>query len=215
RSQQKYAAAKASGFFDDEIMPVMVSRGRKQPAVLFTEDEHPRPEITPESLSCLSPLFPGGVTTAGNASGINDGAAVLFIGDRAAGEKAGIKPMARILAGASVGVQPRLMGTGPAYAIPKALQRANLTLNDMDIIEINEAFSSQMLGCLHLLGVAVDDARVNPNGGAIAVGHPLGASGARLALSTARELQRRGGRYAVISLCIGVGQGLAVIIERV
>ena len=146
---------------------------------------------------------------------MNDGAAALLIGSQAAGEKHGLKPMARILSAAVAGVEPRIMGVGPVDAINKALARAGLSLADMDIIEINEAFASQVLGCLKGLDVAFDDPRVNPNGGAIAVGHPLGASGARLALCTARELQRSGKRYAVISLCIGVGQGLAIVIERV
>jgi acetyl-CoA C-acetyltransferase len=155
------------------------------------------------------------VVTAGNASGINDGAAALLVGSRAAGEKAGKVPMVRILSAAVAGVEPRVMGIGPVYAIRKALDRAGLKLSDMDIIEINEAFASQVLGCLKLLELPFDDARVNPNGGAIALGHPLGASGARLALTTSRELARRNGRYAVVSLCIGVGQGLAVVLERV
>ena len=139
----------------------------------------------------------------------------MLIGSAAVGERAGAKPIARILAGAASGVEPRIMGVGPAYAIPKALERAGLTLADMDIIEINEAFAPQVLGCLKLMDVGFDDPRVNPNGGAIAIGHPLGASGARLAWSVARQLQRTNGRYAAISLCIGVGQGLAIIIERV
>jgi acetyl-CoA C-acetyltransferase len=160
-----------------------------------------------ESLAKLKALQEGGVVTAGNASSLNDGAAALLIGNRAAGDKAGVKPVARILAGAAAGVEPRVMGLGPAYAIPKALERAGLTLADMDVIEINEAFAAQVLGCLKMLDVSFDDPRVNPNGGAIAIGHPLGASGARLVLSAARELQRRNGRYAVVSLCIGVGQG--------
>jgi acetyl-CoA C-acetyltransferase len=155
------------------------------------------------------------VVTAGNASGVNDGAAALLIGSRKWGEKRGKKPIARILAAASAGVEPRIMGVGPAYAIPKALERAKLQLKDMDIIEINEAFASQVLGCLALMKVDFKDPRVNPNGGAIAIGHPLGASGARLALTVARELQQSGGKYAAVSLCIGVGQGLAVILERV
>jgi acetyl-CoA acetyltransferase family protein len=154
------------------------------------------------------------VVTAGNASGVNDGAAALLIGSKAWGLKNSRKPMAKILAAASAGVEPRIMGVGPAYAIPLALQRANLKLKDMDIIEINEAFASQVLGCLKLMEVDFKDPRVNPNGGAIAIGHPLGASGARLALTVARELQQSGGRYAAVSLCIGVGQGLAVILER-
>lgn len=214
-SQSKFAAAQASGFFEGEIMPIEVPTGKKTPPKLVSVDEHPRADTTVESLGKLRALFEGGVVTAGNASGVNDGAAAMFVGSREIGEKAGAKPMARILSGAAVGVEPRIMGVGPAYAIPKALERAGLTLKDMDVIEINEAFASQVLGCLKLMNVAFDDPRVNPNGGAIAVGHPLGASGARLALTACRELERRGGRYAVLSLCIGVGQGLAVVIERV
>jgi len=213
-SQARFAAAQASGFMAGEIMPVEVPTDRKTPPLIVAEDEHPRPDSSAESLARLKPLFAGGVTTAGNASGINDGAAAMLIGNRKIGETAGIAPMARILAGAAAGVDPRIMGIGPAVAIPKALNRAGLSLNDMDVIEINEAFAAQVLGCLKLMDIAFDDERVNPNGGAIAVGHPLGASGARLALTAARELQRRNGRYAVISLCIGVGQGLAVVIER-
>jgi acetyl-CoA C-acetyltransferase len=151
--------------------------------------------------------------TAGNASGINDGAAVLLLGSRAAGERAGLRPLARILAAGAAGVEPRLMGLGPVFAIPRALERAGLSLAQMDLIEVNEAFASQALACLKLLGLPFDDARVNPNGGAIALGHPLGASGARLALTAARELRRSGGRHAVVSLCIGVGQGLAMVLE--
>jgi acetyl-CoA C-acetyltransferase len=214
-SQARFEAARASGFLAGEIMPVEVPTGKKTPPRVVAEDEHPRPDSSFESLSKLRALHEDGVVTAGSASGVNDGAAVMFVGSRAIGERAGVKPIARILAGAAVGVEPRVMGVGPAYAIPKALERAGLTLADMDIIEINEAFSAQVLGCLKLMNVAYDDPRVNPNGGAIAVGHPLGASGARLALTTARELQRRKGRYAAISLCVGVGQGLAVIIERI
>jgi acetyl-CoA C-acetyltransferase len=214
-SQAKYAAAKEAGFYDGEILPISVPSGRKVPPLVVAEDEHPRPDTPFETLTKLKPLFEGGVVTAGNASGLNDGAAAVLIGSAAVGERAGARPLARILAGAAAGVAPRIMGVGPAYAIPKVLERAGLTLADMDIIEINEAFAPQVLGCLKLMDVAFDDPRVNPNGGAIAIGHPLGASGARLALSVARELQRRNGRYAAISLCIGVGQGLAIIIERV
>lgn len=214
-SQARYAAAKAAGFHAGEILPIAVPTGRKTPPVMVFEDEHPRPDSSFETLSGLKPLFPGGVVTAGNASGINDGAAALLIGSAAAGERAGVKPLARILAGAVSGVEPRIMGVGPARAIPRALARAGLSLADMDVIEINEAFAPQVLGCLRLLGLAADDPRVNPNGGAIAIGHPLGASGARLALSTARELQRRQGRHAVLSLCIGVGQGIALVLERI
>ncbi|WXL24290.1 3-oxoadipyl-CoA thiolase [Ectopseudomonas mendocina] len=214
-SQAKFEAARQSGFFAEEIVPVSVPTGRKTPPAVIAEDEHPRPQSDMAALTKLRPLFENGVVTAGNASGVNDGAAALLIGSQAAGEKHGLKPMARILSAAAAGVEPRIMGVGPVEAINKAVARAGLTLSDMDIIEINEAFASQVLGCLKGLNIAFDDPRVNPNGGAIAVGHPLGASGARLALSTARELQRSGKRYAVISLCIGVGQGLAMVIERV
>jgi acetyl-CoA C-acetyltransferase len=214
-SQSRYARALADGFFAGEITPVEVPTGRKTPPRIVSADEHPRPQSGFDVLQGLKPLQEGGVVTAGNASGINDGAAALFIGNRTVGEQAGTAPMARILSGAVAGVEPRVMGLGPAYAIPKALERAGLTLADMDVIEINEAFAPQVLGCLQLLGLAFDDARVNPNGGAIAIGHPLGASGARIALTAARELQRRNGRYAVVSLCIGVGQGIALVIERV
>lgn len=213
-SQSRYAAAKASGFFQGEILPIEVVTNKKAPPCIVSEDEHPRPETTFETLTGLKALYEGGVTTAGNASGVNDGAAAMFIGNKAVGEKAGAKPIARILAGAASGVEPRIMGIGPAFAIPKALQRAGLTLADMDVIEINEAFAAQVLGCLKLMDIPFNDSRVNPNGGAIALGHPLGASGARILLSTIRELEHRGGKYGVVSLCIGVGQGLAVVIER-
>jgi len=215
-SQQKYATAEKEGFYEGEILPVQLPGKKKDAAPeVFKTDEHPRRDATIDALKKLKPLFEGGVVTAGNASGVNDGAAALVIGSKAWGLKNNKKPMAKILAAASAGVEPRIMGVGPAYAIPLALQRANLKLADMDIIEINEAFASQVLGCLKLMDVDFKDPRVNPNGGAIAIGHPLGASGARLALTTARELQQSGGRYAAVSLCIGVGQGLAVILERV
>jgi acetyl-CoA C-acetyltransferase len=212
-SQQKYAKAEKEGFYKGEIKPVTVP-SRKEP-VIVDADEHPRRDSSMDALAKLKPLFEGGVVTAGNASGVNDGAAALVIGSLKWGEKRGKKPIARILAAASAGVEPRIMGVGPAYAIPRALERCNLKLGAMDIIEINEAFASQVLGCLKLMDVDFKDPRVNPNGGAIAIGHPLGASGARLALTVARELQQSGGRYAAVSLCIGVGQGLAVILERV
>ena len=215
-SQQKYATAEKEGFYAGEILPITLpSRKKDAPGEKFAADEHPRRDSTMEGLAKLKPLFEGGVVTAGNASGVNDGAAALLIGSRAWGEKRGKKPIARIRAAASAGVEPRIMGVGPAYAIPRALERANLKLSEMDIIEINEAFASQVLGCLKLMNVDFKDPRVNPNGGAIAIGHPLGASGARLALTVARELQQSGGKYAAVSLCIGVGQGLAVILERV
>lgn len=215
QSQARYEKARRSGFFKDEILPVDVPQGRKKPPLLVSEDEHPRPESTTEALAGLRPLFEDGVVTAGNASGINDGAAALIIGSRDAGERAGIKPRARIVSAAIAGVPPRVMGLGPVPASEKALARAGLTLNDMDVIEINEAFAAQVLGCTTKLGLDPADPRLNPNGGAIAVGHPLGASGARIALTATRQLEQIGGRYALISLCIGVGQGIAAVIERV
>ncbi|MDO7428601.1 3-oxoadipyl-CoA thiolase [Acinetobacter baumannii] len=215
QSQAKYQKAKEEGFFANEITPIEVFQGKKLPPKLVSEDEHPRPSSTVEALTKLKPLFEGGVVTAGNASGINDGAATLLIGSEAAGQKYGLKPMAKILSAAAAGIEPRIMGAGPIEAIKKAVARAGLTLDDMDIIEINEAFASQVLSCLKGLNVDFNDPRVNPNGGAIAVGHPLGASGARLALTVARELIRRKKKYAVVSLCIGVGQGLAMVIENV
>ncbi len=215
-SQQKYASAEKEGFYKGEIMGVALpSKKKEAPAEQMTADEHPRRDSTLEALAKLKPLFEGGVVTAGNASGVNDGAAALLIGSRKWGEKHGKKPLARIRAAASAGVEPRIMGVGPAYAIPRALERAGLQLKDMEIIEINEAFASQVLGCLKLMNVDFKDRRVNPNGGAIAIGHPLGASGARLALTVAREMQQSGAKHAAVSLCIGVGQGLAVILERV
>jgi acetyl-CoA C-acetyltransferase len=214
-SQAKYEAARAAGFFKDEIIPIEVPQGRKKPPVVVAEDEHPRPQSTIDALAGLRPLFEGGVVTAGNASGINDGAAALVVGNRAIGEKFGIAPRVRIIAGAVAGVEPRVMGLGPVFAIRKALARAGLTLADMDIIEINEAFATQVLGCLKMLEIDFADSRVNPNGGAIAVGHPLGASGARIAISTMRQMERSGAKYAAISLCIGLGQGVAAILERV
>jgi acetyl-CoA C-acetyltransferase len=214
-SQQKYAKAESEGFYKGEIHALSLPAKKKDaPPTLIDADEHPRRDSTLESLQKLKPLFEGGVVTAGNASGVNDGAAALLIGSKAWGTRNDKKPLAKILSAASAGVEPRIMGVGPAYAIPLALQRAGLKLKDMDIIEINEAFASQVLSCLRLMEVDFKDPRVNPNGGAIAIGHPLGASGARLALTVARELQQSGGRYAAVSLCIGVGQGLAVILER-
>jgi acetyl-CoA C-acetyltransferase len=214
-SQEKYAKAKAAGFYTGEILPVSVPGAKKGTTASVDQDEHPRPNTTLERLAELKPIYADGVVTAGNASGINDGAAALLIGTKAAGAKAGKAPMARIISAAIAGVPPRVMGLGPVPASQKALERAGKTLKDMDVIEINEAFASQVLGCLKLLGVDYADSRVNPNGGAIAIGHPLGASGARLALTAIRELERRQGRYALVSMCIGVGQGIAAVIERV
>jgi acetyl-CoA C-acetyltransferase len=214
-SQAKYEVARADGFFTDEIIPVEVPMGRKKPPVTVDADEHPRPQSTVDVLSGLRTLFDDGVVTAGNASGINDGAAALIVGSKAVGEKYGVKPRVRIIAGGVAGVEPRVMGFGPVFAIRKALSRSGLELSDMDIIEINEAFAPQVLGCLRMLEVDFSDSRVNPNGGAIAIGHPLGASGARIAITAMRQLERTGGRYAAISLCIGIGQGVAAILERV
>jgi len=214
-SQQKYARANDAGFFKNEINPVIIAQGKGKADVVVASDEHPRPQTSLESLQKLKPLFSDGVTTAGNASGINDGAAALVIASREVGDKAGLRPIARILASAVAGVPPRVMGFGPVPASKKALERAGLELKDIDVIEINEAFAAQVLACLKGLGLAFEDSRVNPNGGAIAVGHPLGASGARLALTATRQLQRSGGRYGLVSMCIGVGQGIALVLERV
>ena len=214
-SQQKYAIARGEGFFAGEISPVEMPPTRKGPVPPVAEDEHPRPATDLETLAKMRALYEGGVTTAGNASGVNDGAVALIVGSKEAGDKAGAKPIARVIASAAAGVPPQIMGIGPVAASQKALARAGLQIKDMDVIEINEAFAAQVLSCLKGLGVALDDKRVNPNGGAIAVGHPLGASGARLALTAARQLQRSGGRYALVSLCIGGGQGMAAILERV
>ena len=214
-SQKKYAKAESEGFYKGEIMAIALPAKKKDaPPALVDADEHPRRDSTMESLAKLKPLYEGGVVTAGNASGVNDGAAALIVASRKWGERNGKKPIAKILSAASAAVEPRIMGVGPAYAIPKALERAGKALKDMDIVEINEAFASQVLACLKLMNVDFKDPRVNPNGGAIAIGHPLGCSGARLALTVARELQQSGGSYAAVSLCIGVGQGLAVILQR-
>ncbi|PVZ78234.1 acetyl-CoA C-acyltransferase [Serratia sp. S1B] len=213
-SQAKYERAKQAGFFDDEILAIEIPQDKKQPPKIFDKDEHPRPTSDFNTLQKLNPLFENGVVTAGNASGINDGAAALIIGNENVAQKYGIKPLAKILSSAVSGVEPRIMGVGPIEAIKTAIKRANLTLEDMDIIEINEAFASQVLSCLKGLNIDFNDPRINPNGGAIAIGHPLGCSGARLTLTAARELQRNNKRYAVVSLCIGVGQGLAMVLEN-
>ncbi|MEX2475775.1 3-oxoadipyl-CoA thiolase [Marinobacter sp.] len=214
QSQARYDAALKDGFYNEEILAIDVPQGRKKPPLSVDNDEHPRPQSNAEALAGLRPLFEGGVVTAGNASGINDGAAALILGSREAGEKAGIRPRARIVSAAIAGVPPKVMGYGPVPASEKALARAGLGINDMDVIEINEAFAAQVLGCTTKLGIDPTDSRLNPNGGAIAVGHPLGASGARIALTATRQLERSGGRYALISMCIGVGQGIAMVIER-
>ncbi len=213
-SQRRYQAAKGGGFYDDELIAIDLPARGKRATVRVTEDEHPRPETRLEKLLALKPLFAGGVVTAGNASGINDGAVALVIGSAAIGERRGIRPRGRLVAGAVAGVPPRVMGLGPVPASRKALERASLSLGDLDVIEINEAFAPQVLGCLKEMRLTPEDERVNPNGGAIAIGHPLGASGARLALTALRQLERTGGRYALATMCIGVGQGIALIIER-
>lgn len=215
KSQTKYESARLDGFFQDEIIPIEVFQGRKLPKITIDTDEHPRPTTGVSTLAKLPPLFEGGVVTAGNASGINDGACSLIIGNEQIGHKAGIKPRARILGSAIAGVEPRVMGLGPVAATRKALTRAGLTLADMDVMEFNEAFAVQALGCLKQLKIDFDDPRINPNGGAIAIGHPLGASGARIVLTALRQLERTGARYALATMCIGIGQGIAVVIERV
>ena len=214
-SQSKYAAAKADGFYDEELMTITVPSGRKKPDVDVSEDEHPRPGTNVETLSGMRTLFADGVTTAGNASGINDGAAAVIVASLEKGEQVGAQPMARILSTGVAGVEPRIMGYGPVPAAQKALARAGLSLADMDVVEINEAFAAQVLSCMKGLDMAFDDPRINPNGGAIAIGHPLGASGARIALTATRQLHCTGGRYALISMCIGIGQGIAMVLERV
>ena len=213
RSQQRWAAAHAAAKFADEITPVMIPQRRGDPVMVDT-DEHPRPSTKPEQLAALKGVNGDGMTvTAGNASGVNDGAAALLLASANGLEAHGLTPMARIVAIAAAGVPPRVMGIGPVPATQKALGMAGLRIDDMDVIEINEAFAAQGLACLRELGVADDASHVNPNGGAIAIGHPLGMSGARLVLTAAYELRRRGGRYALCTMCVGVGQGVAMIIE--
>ncbi|MCE9601610.1 MAG: 3-oxoadipyl-CoA thiolase [Gemmatimonadetes bacterium] len=215
RSQQRATAARAEGRLAAEISPVGIT-GRKG-TTRVEQDEFIRPETTLEILGKLKPAFRHdgqGSVTAGNASGLNDGAAALLLASEQGVKDAGLTPLARIVASAAAGVEPRIMGMGPVPSTRRALALAGLTLAQMDVIELNEAFAAQGLACLRELGVADDDPRVNPNGGAIALGHPLGMSGARLALTAARELERRKGRYALCTMCIGVGQGFAMIIER-
>ncbi len=215
-SQQKYQRAFENGFFNDEVVQVEVpGASRKAPSVMIDNDEHPRPETTLEKLSTLKPVSEGGVVTAGNASGINDGAVALLIGNEEAGEKLGLQPRARVVCGAVVGVEPRVMGLGPVPATDIVMKRSGLGLDKMDVIEINEAFATQVLGCLKQMDLPFDDARLNPNGGAISLGHPLGASGARLVLTALRQLEASGGRFALVTMCIGIGQGIAGIIERI
>lgn len=214
RSQQRALAAQSSGFFDAEIVPVTIPQ-KKGESILVSRDEYPR-ETTREALARLKGVVrPDGTVTAGNASGVNDGACALLLAEEAAAARHGLTPRARVVAMATAGVPPRIMGMGPAPATRKVLSLAGLSLADMDVLELNEAFAAQGLAVLRDLGLADDDARVNPNGGAIALGHPLGASGARLATTAVNQLHRMGGRYALCTMCIGVGQGIAVILERV
>ncbi|KJH63427.1 3-oxoadipyl-CoA thiolase [Acinetobacter calcoaceticus] len=214
-SQQRTASAQAKGFFSKEIVAVEIPQ-RKGDAVLIDTDEHPRASTTLEALSKLKPVVKAdGTVTAGNASGINDGAAALLIASDDAVQAYNLKPRAKIIASTAVGVEPRIMGFAPAPAIKKLLKQANLTLDQMDVIELNEAFAAQALAVTRDLGLPDDSNKVNPNGGAIALGHPLGASGARLVTTALNQLEQTGGRYALCSMCIGVGQGIALIIERV
>ena len=213
QSQQRYAAADQAGVFAYEILPVKIEQRHDDPLIIH-RDEHPRPDTSMEKLTKLTGVNgPQSTVTAGNASGINDGAAALLLASPAASLSNGLVPLARIVASATAGVPPRIMGMGPVPASQKALAKAGLTIDDMDVIEINEAFAAQALACLRALGIADDAPHVNPNGGAIALGHPLGMSGARLLLTAAFELKRRDGRYALCTMCIGVGQGMAVILE--
>jgi len=213
RSQQRTAAAQAAGFFAWEIVPVAVPH-RKGESIVDT-DEHPRPDTSLDMLARLKPVVrPGGTVTAGNASGVNDGAAAMILASEAAVARHGLTPRARLLGMASAGVPPRIMGIGPVPAVQRLLDRLGLTLDRFDAIELNEAFAAQGLAVLRGLGLADDDARVNPNGGAIALGHPLGMSGARLAMTLVHQLERSGGRLGLATLCVGVGQGLALAVER-
>ena len=215
RSQQRWAAAHAAGRFADELVPVVIPQKKGEAKVVDT-DEHPRPDTTLEMLAKLKGVNgPDLSVTAGNASGVNDGACALLLASEAAAGQYGLQPLARVVGMATAGVPPRIMGFGPAPAVRKVLAQTGLTLAQMDVIELNEAFAAQGLAVLRDLGLADDEARVNPNGGAIALGHPLGMSGARLVTTAAYELKRRGGRYALCTMCIGVGQGIAMVIERV
>ncbi|WP_018911785.1 3-oxoadipyl-CoA thiolase [Thiomonas sp. FB-6] len=215
RSQQRCKAAQEAGFFAGEIIPVSVPRGRGE-SVEVAQDEHPRADSSAEQLARLKPVVrEGGTVTAGNASGVNDGACALLLASDAAVRRWGLVPRARVVGAAAAGVEPRVMGIGPVPAVRKLLERSGWELGGVDTIELNEAFAAQSLAVLRELGLADDDARVNPNGGAIALGHPLGASGARLVLTALRQLERIGGRRALATMCVGVGQGAALALERV
>ena len=214
RSQQRWAVAHAAGYFKDELVPVVIPRKKGDPLV-FDTDEHPRPETTLDMLAKLKGINgPDQSVTAGNASGVNDGACALLLASKESAERYGLTPKARVIAMATSGLAPRIMGFGPAPAVRKVLQQTGLTLAEMDVIEINEAFAAQGLAVLRDLDLADDDVRVNPNGGAIAMGHPLGMSGARIVTTAMYELIRRKGRFALCTMCIGVGQGIAIVIER-
>ncbi|MGO0790149.1 3-oxoadipyl-CoA thiolase [Herbaspirillum seropedicae] len=215
RSQQRWAKAQAEGFFAGEIAPLMIPQKKGDPLIVST-DEHPRPDTTLATLSRLKGVVrPDGTVTAGNASGVNDGACALLLASPKAADLYRLKPRARVLGMATAGVAPRIMGFGPAPAVRKVLAQVGLTLAQMDVIELNEAFAAQGLAVMRDLGLPDDAAHVNPNGGAIAIGHPLGASGARLVTTAINQLERSGGRYALCTMCIGVGQGIALVIERV
>ena len=216
RSQQRAGKAMASGRFAQEIVPVTISRRKGDPTIV-TQDEHPRPETTLEALAKLAAPFrkEGGSVTAGNASGVNDGAAAMIVASEDAALKYGLTPRARVIAVATAGVAPRIMGVGPAPATRRVLEKAGLKLSDMAVIELNEAFAAQALAVTRDLGLPDDAEHVNPNGGAIALGHPLGMSGARLVQTVVQELHNRGERYGLATMCIGVGQGIAIIVERV
>ncbi len=214
-SQKKAAASRERGRFIPEIVPVEIPQ-RKKPPIIFDQDEFIRPDSNMEALAKLRPAFrEGGTVTAGNASGINDGACSLLLASEDAVKKFSLKPKARIVGSAVVGVEPAVMGLGPVGAVKKVLARCKLTTADIDIFELNEAFAAQSLACLRELGIADDDPRVNPNGGAIAIGHPLGMSGARLAQTAMLELEAQQKRYAICTMCVGVGQGMAVVLERI
>lgn len=215
RSQQRTAKAAKAGFFADEIVPVTIAAKNGATAVIDT-DEHPRPDTTLEDLAKLKPIVkPNGTVTAGNASGVNDGAGALLLASEEAAKKFNLNPIARMVASAAAGVEPRVMGIGPVPAVRKVLAKTGLSLKQMDVIELNEAFAAQALAVLRDLGIADDAPHVNPNGGAIAIGHPLGASGARLITTAVYQLRRTAARYALCTMCIGVGQGIAMILERV